>query len=319
MSELNARIGRTMPGPFMGVLVPLGSTPLPIPGDREIDRRPSPPLRENGQRAGSRGSLQQLVRSVPTVRLQLAALLFALWPHWRWMSRRFTDGSDEPWGILALATVAVLVFRDRAQLVLPSRNVLIGSAALAVVAAALEPFVPSLVAAAVAMLALGVFLAGAAPQRPAAPLFTLLLLALPIIASLQFYFGYPLRLATAHAAAPLLALAGLDVVARGAAFEFGGRTILVDPPCAGIGMLWVGSYTAALLSHLAGASARRTLTNGLVAAGAVFAANVLRNALLFFPESGLVRAPAWAHDAIGLAAFAAAIVPVVAFVHWRRA
>jgi exosortase/archaeosortase family protein len=89
--------------------------------------------------------------------------------------------------------------------------------------------------------------------------------------------------------------------------------------CAGIGMLWVGGYTAALLSYLTGASARRTLANGLVAAGAVFAANVLRNALLFFPESGLVHAPAWAHGAIGLAAFAAAIVPIVAFVHWRRA
>ncbi|MCX8115514.1 MAG: exosortase/archaeosortase family protein, partial [Burkholderiaceae bacterium] len=116
-----------------------------------------------------------------------------------------------------------------------------------------------------------------------------------------------------------LALAGFDVVARGAAFEHAGRTILVDPPCAGIGMLWVGAYTAALLSHLTGASARRALVNGLFATAAVFAANVLRNALLFFPESGLLRAPGWAHDAIGLAAFAAAIVPVVAFVHARRA
>lgn len=331
MSELNARIGRTMQGPFMGVLVPLAEVPLPRHGDQPAGRRtprnggPDPgESRGKGraagpQRPGVRGSLQRLFHSVPAAWLLLAALLLALWPHWRWMTRRLTDGSDEPWGILALATVAVLVFRDRAQLALPSRSSLIGAAALAVAAAAIEPFVPSLVAAAVAMLALGVFLAGAAPQRPAAPLVTLLLLALPIIASLQFYFGYPLRLATAHAAAPLLALAGVDVVARGAAFEFEGSTILVDPPCAGIGMLWVGSYTAALLSYLNGATARRTLANGLVAAGAVFAANVLRNALLFFPESGLVRAPAWAHDAIGLAAFAAAIVPVVAFVHGRRA
>lgn len=327
MSELNARIGRTRQGPFTGVRVPLrgapDSSPLQACGPSlaaigtAAQRRTEPfgrvPL------ARVRGRLRRLVRSVPTVWPLLAALLFALWPHWVWLARRLTEGSDEPWGILALATVAALVFRDRARLGLPSRNALIGSAVLAVGAAVLEPFVPSLVAAAVAMLALGVFLAGATPQRPAAPLVTLLLLALPIIASLQFYFGYPLRLATAHVAAPLLALAGLDVVARGAAFEFAGRTIVVDPPCAGIGMLWVGSYTAALLSHLAGAGARRTLVNALVAAVAVFAANVLCNALLFFPESGLVRAPAWAHGAIGLAAFAAAIVPVVAFVHGRRA
>lgn len=323
MSELNARIGRTLPGPFTGVPVPLAeaarSGAAPDAGDRGVSRRSLVPLAGNRAGADARGPLRQLVRNVPAVWLLLAALLLALWPHWRWMARRLTDGSDEPWGIVALATVAVLVLRDRAQLVLPSRSSLIGAAALAVAAAAIEPFVPSLVAAAVAMLALGVFLAGAAPQRPAAPLVTLLLLALPIIASLQFYLGYPLRLATAHAAAPLLAVAGFDVVARGAAFAFAGSTILVDPPCAGIGMVWVGSYTAALLSYLDGASARRTLANGLVAAGAVFAANVLRNALLFFPESGLVRAPAWAHDAIGLAAFTAAIVAVVAFAHWKRA
>ena len=145
----------------------------------------------------------------------------------------------------------------------------------------------------------------------------LLLLALPVIASLQFYLGYPLRLATAHAAAPLLGLGGIDAAAAGAALLWHGQTVLVDPPCAGIGMLWVGSWSAALLSYLNGASARRTLLNGIFAAVVVFAANVLRNVLLFFPEAGLLQAPAWLHAAIGLAAFAAALLPIVAFTHWR--
>ncbi|GAB4479271.1 MAG: hypothetical protein OHK0044_26710 [Burkholderiaceae bacterium] len=343
MSELNARIARTMPGPFMGMLAPSAeagrarplpaSAPSPAPLGTATAQRRAPfgrlkpqafvrawlPVPEHRDTLGSRGLLRRFVRDAPAVWLLLAALLLALWPHWVWMARRLTDGSDEPWGILALATVAALVFRDRARLALPSRAVLIGVAALALVAAAIGPFAPPPFAAAVALLALGVFLAGALPRRPAAPLVALLLLALPIVASLQFYFGYPLRFATAHAAAPLLAIAGFDVAARGAAFEFAGRTILVDPPCAGIGMLWVGSCTAALLSYLAGADARRTLANGAVAAAAVFAANVLRNALLFFPESGLVAAPAWAHDAVGLAAFAAAIAPIVAFAHFGRA
>jgi exosortase/archaeosortase family protein len=259
------------------------------------------------------------LRSIPKVWLLLAVLLAALWPHWFWMARRLTDGSDEPWGILAALTVVALVARDRDRLVLPPRNRLIGTALLMLASAAIGPFAPPLAAAASAMIALGIFLAGALPTRPAAPLVTLLLLALPIIASLQFYLGYPLRLATAHAAAPLLALAGFDVIARGAAFEFAGRTILVDPPCAGIAMLWLGSYTAALLSYLDGAGARHTMTNGIVAAAAVFAANVLRNALLFFTEAAIVPAPAWAHDAIGLGAFAFAVIPIVAFAHrrWR--
>jgi exosortase/archaeosortase family protein len=83
-------------------------------------------------------------------------------------------------------------------------------------------------------------------------------------------------------------------------------------------MLWVGSWAAALLSYLNRAPARRTLANGFVAAVAVFAANVLRNALLFFPEAGLVPAPAWLHPAIGLAAFAAALLPIFAFAHRSR-
>jgi hypothetical protein len=40
-----------------------------------------------------------------TAAAPLALLLAALWPHLAWIARRLTDGSDEPWGILALATV----------------------------------------------------------------------------------------------------------------------------------------------------------------------------------------------------------------------
>ncbi len=40
---------------------------------------------------------------------------------------------------------------------------------------------------------------------------------------------------------------------------------------------------------------------------------MLRNALLFFPEAGLVPAPAWLHGAIGLAAFALALLPILGF------
>ncbi len=168
------------------------------------------------------------------------------------------------------------------------------------------------------MLALAVFLASALPARPAAPLATLLLLALPIIASLQFYLGYPLRSFTAQATAPLLQLLDIDAQAAGASLQWSGGSVLVDPPCAGIGMLWVGSFTAALLSYLNDAGARRTLVNGLVAAALVLVANVLRNTALFFPESGLVHWPDAAHRLVGLAAFALALVPVIAFTHRNR-
>jgi exosortase/archaeosortase family protein len=262
-------------------------------------------------------SWRERLAQLPRAGWLLALLLASLWPHGLWLARRLTDGSDEPWGLLALATVLALVFRARRELVLPTSPALAASGLLAVLAALATFAVPPIFAAGAAMLALAVFIGSALPRRPAAPLLTLLLLSLPVIASLQFYLGYPLRLATAHAAAPLLALAGFEVQASGAALLWQGRTILVDPPCAGIGMLWVGSWAAALLSYLSGASARRTLANGSAAAMLVFAANVLRNAALFFPETGLLSAPSWLHPAIGLVAFAAALLPILVFTTWR--
>ncbi len=282
-APLNARIGRTAPGPMFGAAM-----------------------------ASSRARA-----AIPAAWPLLALLLAALWPHWVWMARRLTDGSDEPWGILAVAAVLALVWRDRDALALPSRHALAASGALAVAAALAQFFVPPIFAAGIAMLSLALFLASALPHRPAATLATLLLLALPVIASLQFYLGYPLRALTAHAAAPLLQAAGIDARAAGASLQWNGTTVLVDPPCAGIGMLWVGSFVAALLSYLNGASARRTLASGLVAAALVLAANVLRNAVLFFPEAGLVHWPEAAHRAVGLAAFALAIAPLVVFTHWN--
>jgi exosortase/archaeosortase family protein len=286
--ELNARIGRTMPSPMYGLLV------------LEADR----PL-------AARGRIAARWDAVPAVMRLLGALVIGLWPHWLYMARRLADGSDEPWGILAALTVLVLLVRDRHQLEVPTRSALVASGVLAVVAALASLLLPSLAAAAIAMLALGIFLVHALPRRPATPLVALLLLSLPVIASLQFYLGYPLRALTAHASALVLGMLGIDASAAGASLLSDGTTVLVDAPCAGIGMLWIGSYTAALLSWLNRAGALRTALNALAAGLLVLAANVARNTALFFPEAGLVHWPAWSHDAIGLAAFALAVVPIV--------
>jgi exosortase/archaeosortase family protein len=122
----------------------------------------------------------------------------------------------------------------------------------------------------------------------------------------------------AHASAGLLWLGGLDAGAAGASILHGGTQVMIDAPCAGIGMLWVGSYTAALLSYLNRASLRRTALNAAFAAVLVLAANILRNTVLFFPEAGLVEWPAWSHEAVGLAAFTFAIVPIIVLAHRRK-
>jgi exosortase/archaeosortase family protein len=280
--ELHARIGKTM------------RRPLPHPADAANDAD-----------TGKYGA--------PAAVALLLALAVALWPHWVWMAHRLTDGSDEPWGILALVSVIGLVGRDWRQLEVPPRWALHASAALAVLAAFARVWLPPLGAAAIAMSALALFLACARRGRSTTSLTALLLLALPIIASLQFYFGYPLRLVTAALAAPVLQLLGFSVEPAGAALAYDGRFVLVDAPCAGIGMLWVGAYTAALLSYLGNASAQRTLINGAVAAACVFTANVARNVALFFPEALSFEWPEWTHAFIGLVAFGIALIPIVLF------
>ncbi len=285
---LNARIGRTMPSPLFGLLVE-GPTAI--------------------GRADARGATGT---RIPRTVWLLTALFAALWPHWMYVARRLVDGSDEPWGVLAWLTVVALLLRDHALLAQPTRSALVASAMLAIAAAAAQLVLPDLAAAALAMLALGLYLVHAL-RRPATPLIVMLLLALPIIASLQFYLGFPLRVLVAHASAWSLWVGGLDATAAGASIVYDGTTVLIDAPCAGIGMLWLGSYAAALLSYLQRADARRTLVNGVVAALLVLLANIVRNTILFFPEAGLVNWPDWSHEAVGLAAFMAAIAPLVLF------
>jgi exosortase/archaeosortase family protein len=291
-SELNARIGRTLPSPLFGVLVE-GS---------------------GGSAAGPGARLQW--QRVPRAAWMAGVLIAALWPHWVYVAQRLVDGSDEPWGVLALLTVVALLVRDRSLLELPTRSALVACAALVLVAAAAKLVLPDLAAAALAMLALGLYLVHAL-RRPAAALVVLLLLALPLIASLHFYLGFPLRLLVAEASSALLSLAGIDATAAGASIVHDGTTVLIDAPCAGIGMLWLGSYTAALLSYLGRAGARATLVNGTVAAFLVLLANIARNTVLFYPEAGLVDWPAWSHEAVGMAAFVAAIVPLILFITVR--
>ncbi len=140
----------------------------------------------------------------------------------------------------------------------------------------------------------------------------LALLALPLTASLNFYLGYPLRWLCAQAVAPLLSVFGITVTPQGAALLWNGKSVLIDAPCAGIAMLWLGMYLAALFSYLNSASSIRSLINGVVALMVVVLANVFRNALLFYKEAGIVKLPHWAHEAIGLVVFSF----IVLLIYW---
>jgi exosortase/archaeosortase family protein len=252
----------------------------------------------------------------------LALFGLALWPSWWWMGRRMGDGSDDPLGLLALAALGALVWRQRARLtVAPRLGWLAGALALALAATVGVSLLPPLAAALLAVLAVACALAAWLPHGvPRWPVFGLSVLALPLLASLQFYAGYPLRVLTAEASRWLLAPA-FAVERTGASLRVDGLLVLVDAPCSGVQMAWLGYFTAcvaALHARRADASflARLPAVGLLVLTG-----NVLRNTVLVALAASAARSgsapPAWLHEAVGLAALAA-VCGAVAWVMTAR-
>jgi exosortase len=246
---------------------------------------------------------QALAHPLTVIALQAAAL----WPIWQWYGRRLVEGSDETWGLVSLGAALILLWRQRSDLRPEPRPVwLLVAGVLTLLSAVTSPWLHLLQRAMLGLSALGLTLA-AILDRPRAvlPFWGLLLLSLPIVSSmqLQLYLGYPLRALTAWASRLLLAGMGLEVVQTGTALTWMGRTVLVDAPCSGIRMLWVGMGLTVLLSYLTRATLPRFALNAAIAIPIILAGNVLRNSLLFLKEAGILRLPGWTHAAIGLLVF----------------
>ncbi len=141
-------------------------------------------------------------------------------------------------------------------------------------------------------------------RRYSAGLHGILLLAQPFVPLFQFQLGYPLRATCAKLAAGMLSLGQLDVSARGTALEWSGTSVFVDAPCSGIRMLWSGMLLTFALAMALDLGARRTALLAGIGFCGLLLANGLRAAALFYIEAGLIEAPAWAHESIGLVSFA---------------
>lgn len=249
--------------------------------------------------------------NVPAFRsglLAAALLLAAFWPVARWYGLRLDDGSDEPMGLLALVAAGGFLWRERGRLGATRKSLSAGTAALAVYALVF-PVLPPMIRAVAAILVAGTVFRW---HRAPAGVWALLLLSLPVVASLQFYAGWPLRLGAAVVADSVLSLAGLEVIREGVALIWDGQRIEVDVPCSGVRMLWTGLFFHAVLA------AERRLS--LVTLGwltplcivFILLANIARTILLFFKESGIVPLPEWTHDGIGVIVFASLITGLFA-------
>lgn len=172
----------------------------------------------------------------------------------------------------------------------------------------LRPWAPSSVCAAALLLAYAVGASRRLSGRVLPGWLGLALLSVPGLASLQFFFGYPARVAAAEAARWLLGMQGLPVTRDGPELVCGARRLLVDAPCSGLGMLWTTLFFAVGLAAVRRSGWRATGRCVLVAAVAAWGANVLRLTGLFYSELVLKRPEL--HAPVGLLCFGLGLAAV---------
>lgn len=230
----------------------------------------------------------------------------AAWPSMSWAFRRLLDGSDDPLGIVALAALMLALWAARLRFRgAPRAAHLTVATAMIVVANLPVAPLPDLMRALLTSLAIAATLAAIAERdEPIAPYTGLAILALPLLSSLQFYAGFPLRVVTAEASRWLLTAAGSEVARVGSALTVDGHLVLVDAPCSGVKMAWVGYFTACIAALLFRVSNRSFFARLPLVGATVLVANIARNTVLVAAEaSGVVMTEAM-HAAVGLAAFA---------------
>ena len=261
-------------------------------------------------------TLPRLLHSQPFVRFGiaidtaaewcwLALLSVALWPTWWWMGQRMVDGSDDPLGVLALAVLGTLVWQHRLRLrAAPRLGFQVAALAGAVLTTALHAQLPDLLVALVGLLSLALGLLAFLPAQVAtAPVLGLSVLSLPLLASLQFYAGFPLRVVTAEASRWLLSVAH-TVERSGSSLVVDEQLIIVDAPCSGVQMVWLGYFTACVVALVVGRANRSFLLRLPIVSALVLVGNVARNTVLVAFQAAGSPLPAWGHEVVGLVVLA---------------
>jgi len=239
--------------------------------------------------------------------LVLALVSTATWDAWRWYFGRVSAAPEEAAALILTVAFLGLVGVSRLSRPAPPRPLpLFPIASLLAVLAATHAVLPPIVRAAAAV-ALTLFCLHVAmfKERPPVAFWGLVALALPVLPSLQFTLGYPMRVVSAALTAGLLQAHGLMAVRQGTFLVWRDEMVQFDAPCSGVSMLWAG-----LLPTLMGCLLLRLGVLKVMAAVAIsivltIACNALRASSLFYVEAGLIpQAPGWWHNGIGVAAFA---------------
>jgi exosortase/archaeosortase family protein len=239
--------------------------------------------------------------------LLLAALVAAAtWDAWRWYFARVSAAPEEAAALaLTVAFLGALGVARIARSVPPRPLPLVPVAILLAAYAASHFFLPPIVRAALAISVTFYCLHLAAfRERPPIAFWGLVALALPVLPSLQFTLGYPMRVVSAALTVGLLQTHGLMVARQGTFLVWRDEMVQFDAPCSGVNMLWAGLLLTLMGCVFLRLGALKVAIALVVSVALAIACNVLRAASLFYVETGLIpAAPTWWHDGIGIAAF----------------
>lgn len=244
----------------------------------------------------------EVLKHSPLAMLLLFSLL-AFWPVLDWYAQRILSPDGEYWSLLALIAAITLILKSSPARIVNRINLYPASILLFIYCLTFW-FVPPLFRAMFALLAIGSIL-GANREWRSIPLavWGLLLLALPVVASLQFYLGYPIRVTAGEISVFLLQLNGLAVVREGVVMNWADTLVSIDAPCSGIKMLWTGLFLSLVLAGMYRLKYLHTVYLLVMTLLIVITGNALRVTSLFYVETSIVPSMHWAHDSIGILTF----------------
>jgi len=238
--------------------------------------------------------------------LVAALVMAATWDAWRWYVGRVWDSPEEAIALaLTVMLLGALGAARRTEAAAPRSLPLMPVAVLLMAYALSFVALPPIARAAIAIAATLFCLHFAAfRERPPVAFWGLVALALPVLPSLQFMLGYPMRVVSAALSVGLLQAHGLAIERQGTFLVWRGEMIQFDAPCSGVNMLWAGLLLTLMGCVLFRFGAIRVMVAVAISLVLAIATNVLRATSLFYVEAGFIpQAPASWHEAIGIAAF----------------
>lgn len=236
--------------------------------------------------------------------------IVAFWSVWQWYFLRLSASSEEFYGVVSLLAIAVICLKyGNAEEGFPNLKLIIVSLLLYAVT---FDFLPPIFRAAVAVTSLTFSISGIFfRQRFHFGIWILFLLGLPVINSLQFYLGYPMRVFVGEATVFLLKTNGLQVFREGVALNFAEQTVWIDAPCSGIKMLWSGFFLTASLMTIFKFRFLKSVLAMLSAFVIILIGNTFRATSLFYLETGIFKMPSFAHEGIGVIVFVFTAIAIV--------